>query len=612
MVDGDKRAEFSQSADQAVIHRHEFSKIFLLFFLPVLALSAAILFSLHHFETESQLKVLANKEQDRIRLQTESINHDISAVVSDIRLLANLTKLKEALVEVSAEGGAERLARAADDFHTMSMLKKVYEQIRFIDLGGDERIRINYRAEKAEFIAQGALQFKGKRYYFQESLKLDRGQVYVSPFDLNVEHGKVQMPLNPVVRFGTPVFDDAGVKQGVIIINYHGYDLIEKFRSLNRSDPEKSLLINDQGEWIVGPYLLREEADKTFANTFVDEWLEMQSSQSGDFETENGIFFYTTVDPIPGATHPWKVVSYSSPESLEKSFESVDQRYFGIFAFIALLLAVGCFYLANIWLSRKQVRIQQELLKEEYYQAQKMEALGTFVGGIAHDFNNILTGITANLYLMKPELKGSEETRRKLDEVEEFAFSAADMIKQLLTFAKQESVEMAPVEMNSLLKNSLSFQRASIPRTVSIKDDICDEKLMIHGDSSQIQHLFINLINNARDAVSNVENAALTIRLEHFVADDDFLRKVENSRQRNFARLSVTDNGCGIPKDKVSTVFEPFYSSKQSETGTGLGLAMVFGAMQLHQGVIDVESSEGEGTTFHLYFPMMSSGQPAE
>ena len=258
------------------------------------------------------------------------------------------------------------------------------------------------------------------------------------------------------------------------------------------------------------------------------------------------------------------------------------------------------------------VGIQSDLtelegLEHQFHQAQKMDAIGTLVGGIAHDFNNMLAGMTGNLYLAKRRTREMPDVVQKLGNIEELAFRASDMIQQLLTYARKGVISMKPVPLNLFIKETLKLLHSAVPENIKVHQDICNDMLQISGDGAQLHQVLMNLVNNARDALEGVDDPNITIGLESFHADDTFIATHQYFKAGNYVHLSVEDNGCGIPKHQIQHLFEPFFTTKEEGKGTGLGLAMVFGAIKTHQGFIEVESVKGEGTTFHIYLPLLES-----
>ena len=244
-------------------------------------------------------------------------------------------------------------------------------------------------------------------------------------------------------------------------------------------------------------------------------------------------------------------------------------------------------------------------LEEQLLQAQKMEAIGTLVGGIAHDFNNMLAAITGGLYLARGEASQSlPKVAERIEGIETQCFRAADMISQLLTFARKGSVHIMPFNITAFLKEALKLSRVSIPENIALVDEICSESLTICGDATQMQQILMNLLVNARDAVVYAEQPSIHIALAPCHVDAAFLQRHPEVEGESFAHLSVSDNGYGVPSPNLERLFEPYFTTKEVGKGSGLGLAMVYGAVQTHHGAIEVESRVNEGTSFHVYLPL--------
>jgi len=250
-------------------------------------------------------------------------------------------------------------------------------------------------------------------------------------------------------------------------------------------------------------------------------------------------------------------------------------------------------------------------IEEQLRQSQKMEAVGTLVGGIAHDFNNMLAGMTGNLYLAKQKVQQQPDVLQKLISIEQLSRRAADMIQQLLTFARKGIVSKKAMSLTPFIKESMRFFHTTLPENINIIENICTENLPIHGDNTQIHQILMNLINNARDAVEGLHEPRITIGLKPFTADKLFLTSHPYFKQHAYAHLSISDNGSGIGKETIAHIFEPFYTTKEQGKGTGLGLSMVYGAIQTHDGFVEVDSTEDQGTTFNLYIPLIEGCETA-
>ncbi|WP_176957666.1 PAS domain-containing sensor histidine kinase [Mariprofundus sp. KV] len=260
------------------------------------------------------------------------------------------------------------------------------------------------------------------------------------------------------------------------------------------------------------------------------------------------------------------------------------------------------------------IGVQQNLekfeeLEAQFHQSQKMEAIGTLVGGIAHDFNNTLAGITGNLYLAKKAAAAIPDVVRRLESVEKLSFSAAATIQQLLTFSRKGIVQMNPISVATFLKETIKLNQVSLPENINLQLQIIDPDLRVKGDINQLQQVLLNLINNAYDAVSESENPMIQVRLAKYIADDHFKDAHEGLIEEEFASLSVIDNGSGIKAEDIDHIFEPFFTTKEQGRGTGLGLAMVYGSVKTHGGVVEVKSTCGKdsGTRVDIYLPLLET-----
>lgn len=251
---------------------------------------------------------------------------------------------------------------------------------------------------------------------------------------------------------------------------------------------------------------------------------------------------------------------------------------------------------------------EYETLLAKFNQAQKMEAIGTLVGGIAHDFNNTLAGIIGNLYLIKKKITSLPDVVDKVTIVEKLCFHASGMIQQMLTFSRKGITTMKPMTASPFIKEIIKILQASVPENITMRYSISNSDMQIRGDINLLQQVLMNLINNAVDAVAKVNNPLVSVGLEPFTADKGFLQNHADLDGSDFACIKVTDNGCGISQKEMKHIFEPFFTTKGVGKGTGLGLAMAYGAIQSHHGVIEADSQPGKGCEFRIYLPLIRPG----
>ncbi|NWF35723.1 ATP-binding protein [Mariprofundus sp. KV] len=246
-----------------------------------------------------------------------------------------------------------------------------------------------------------------------------------------------------------------------------------------------------------------------------------------------------------------------------------------------------------------------EKLEQQFYQAQKMEAIGSLVGGIAHDFNNSLAAITGNIFLIKDEIEDRPEIVEQLEGIENIAFSAAEMIQQLLAFSRRGTITMQPIGLNGYLKEITKLHQSSTPEHINFTIAISSEPMTVAADIHLLHQVILNLINNARDAVSGVSAPEIHLTLEKTAVTDTLRKQHPDADALAYAVISIHDNGCGISSEIRDKIFEPFFTTKEIGKGTGLGLAMALGAVESHGGFIT--TNHDNGTTFSIYLPLTDS-----
>jgi PAS domain S-box-containing protein len=252
--------------------------------------------------------------------------------------------------------------------------------------------------------------------------------------------------------------------------------------------------------------------------------------------------------------------------------------------------------------------IDRRQLEEQLRQAQKMEAIGTLAGGVAHDFNNILTVINGYTELLKLSLADQPEINEQLDAVAKAGARARDLVKQILTFSRQEQAHRETMQLAPVVEEATKFLRATIPSTIEIHVNVAAGVPAVLADPTEVHQVVMNLGTNAWHAMKD-HTGKLDVELESFVVDQELAINTPQLREGRYARLSVSDSGSGMDEATLARIFEPFFTTKVVGEGTGLGLSVVHGIMQNHDGVITVYSKPGVGTTFRLYFPAHLSDQ---
>lgn len=245
-------------------------------------------------------------------------------------------------------------------------------------------------------------------------------------------------------------------------------------------------------------------------------------------------------------------------------------------------------------------------LEQQLFQIQKMESIGELAGGIAHDFNNILSGIMGYASLMKTRIQPDHPFFNYIDTIERATLRAGDLITKLLTFAMGGSFHSTPVNLNEIILETIKIVSRAFDRSVEITTKLDSRLPTVEADPALIQQVAMNLLVNARDAMPNGGQIIVQTRIETIAGDR--LQVNLEAREGTFSVISVSDTGVGIPAEHLGRIFEPFFSTKEKGKGTGLGLAVVYGAVKNVGGFVTVDSLPGRGSSFSIFLPV--SGKP--
>ena len=241
-------------------------------------------------------------------------------------------------------------------------------------------------------------------------------------------------------------------------------------------------------------------------------------------------------------------------------------------------------------------------LEAQFRQAQKMESIGQLAGGIAHDFNNILAAIVGNLYLAKMDAADHPVIADYLENITIATQRATDLVHQILTFSRQNQQNRGFIKLNHVVLEALKLLRATVPATIRIQTELAETPAVL-ANVTAIHQIIMNLGTNAWHAMRD-QPGTLKVELSTLEVDEDFIATHSDLHPGRYVQLSVSDTGCGMDRATQERIFDPFFTTKPVGEGTGLGLAVVHGIMKSHDGGLSVYSQLGEGTVFHLYFPV--------
>ena len=241
------------------------------------------------------------------------------------------------------------------------------------------------------------------------------------------------------------------------------------------------------------------------------------------------------------------------------------------------------------------------LLEEQFFQAQKMEAIGRLAGGVAHDFNNMLSVILGFAEMAKAKAPETGEFSEYLDQILQAGIKSADLVRQLLAFSRKQTVTPQIVDCNRLLESSRKMLRRLVGEDIDVRFKPAPDLWKVKLDPTQLDQVLVNLTVNARDAILGV--GVLSIVTANVVLDEEYCRIHAYVHPGEYVLLEVSDTGCGMSKEVLAQIFEPFFTTKKRGQGTGLGMSTIYGIVKQNNGIINVYSEINHGTTIRIYFP---------
>jgi hypothetical protein len=355
-------------------------KRFFLVFLPLVLVFALVSIYLCQLEISSKMSIVKSQEKHELNKSQKVISEKIRMITTDLMALT----AHERIHELTFDDNQKQLIALQQEFLEFSRYKSVYDQARILDKTGMELVRVNYNSGEPTIIPQKKLQFKGKRYYFKDAFELSRDEIFISPLDLNIEHGKVEVPLKPMLRLGTPIFDKQNNKTGIILLNYYGDDLLTAIDPKNYPGSRQPMLVNSEGYWLKGldpedewGFMYTNKKDLTFGNRFPAAWQRIsQTEDIEQFSNENGLFTFTTLYPVyeglkssSGSAEPfaqsdrplapkeyyWQLILHISQEDLNNALQPITNRYWSIFLFLIFLWGGTSWYIVYAYSRREKL-----------------------------------------------------------------------------------------------------------------------------------------------------------------------------------------------------------------------------------------------------------------
>jgi len=351
----------------------------------------------------------------------------------------------------------------------------------------------------------------------------------------------------------------------------------------------------------------KEEVEKIirFNSSFINKWLEINKRPLLALNHHNNIGY--------GLTQVFNCESLTiSPCYFDNVLQAklfVGKRY-GSYSFLDINDLDQFSILLSFAISNIQTRELNAALESRLLQAQKLETIGKLSSGMAHDFNNLLSSIFGSLHLLRNRVPDSENISRLIDNIENCSVRARDLTKGLLSFGKPTAKRKEIVMPNFLLSEISKVVTQTFPNSISLDEKIESNLHNILGNGTEIYQILLNLCVNAKESIEG--KGTITLSASNILVDDNNIISYPLLERSKYVKFSVSDTGSGIAEENLNKIFDPYFSTKQKDTGSGLGLYVSYGIIKAHKGHIDVTSKIGIGTTFDVYLPVFEPQETAK
>jgi signal transduction histidine kinase len=567
-------------------------------FVPLSVLTGGVVWALYSNDRANERRLHEQAGAHLVDLHADIIAREIKGAESDLLYLANQAPLRNYLA-----AGSDNPRELEDEYLLFSARRGVYDQIRYLDSTGHEKVRVNYNDGMPAAVEKAQLQNKADRYYFKLSIRLDRGQVFVSPFDLNVEHGKIERPLKPTIRLATPVFDAKGAR-GIVVLNYLGAGLLEKLAQVSVPFPGSVLLLNRDGHFLRGPTPDDEWGfmvghSRTFAAYHPSAWQRMGQGTRGQFQSEDGLYTFRVLSPRaelparhqtptagdrpdPDAGDPsLLVVSHIPADVLDGRSTQLLRRLLLLYGVVLVVVLALAWYLAYAGALRQ--KHEQQLADSEA----RLRKLSTKLltahederRRLSRDLHDALGQVVTTVTL---DLQRAGQAR-ELEKKDELVGRALKGTESLLDQIHEISARVRPTLLDDLgLKEALQSllsdfeQRTGIVVKADLKfacpdvpDLVCDNVYRI------VQEALTNVSRHAK-----VSEAQVSLRVE-----------------AGSLELTVRDAGAGFNPEALD--------------GKRLGMLGMRERAELLDGNFAVHTSPGKGTEVRVIIPIGTMQTPA-
>jgi GGDEF domain-containing protein len=389
------------------------------------------------------LRTLKKNEKAVISFQTDIINETISNISGDLLFISN----NQSLIKYLETGNRSDAEHFTTDLVALSKIRANYDQLRYIDEQGRERIRVNYQFGEPYVVTENNLQFKGDRYYFKNTMAKTGNTIYISPLDLNIEKGIIELPFKPMIRFSVKLYSN-GRERGIFIINYSAKEMLNRLKSTATTALGDINMVNGSGFWLASAkegdewgFMLDERSSRTFKRDFPVEWDNITYGKSGQIQTNNGIFTYNTISLIDTSkitekmleaennVEIWRLIQYVPEKNINKLRNALNDVVISAIVIAFFLSFIPAWIAAELY-GKKQMAKTTQFLVKNYDPITKMPGRNLFINTIS-DKINFASKNHDSLGLLLFEIANLTELIQKCgtDATEHVLLSSAELFK---------------------------------------------------------------------------------------------------------------------------------------------------------------------------------------
>jgi len=538
-----------------------------------------------------------------LRLSSLTLSETLAGVMADLRYLGRHNEIEAYLLT----GGNVAAGELAREYAALLRQKRDYDQVRFIDLNGMERVRVDHAPDGARITPAGQLQAKGSRYYFQALARLRANEIYVSPLDLNIEHGQIEQPLKPMIRFGLAVFDSQGKRRGYVVINYLAEHLLDKIRALAGTD-HPLWLLDAEGESLLSPNpgeawsgLLPERKGRGFARLRPAVWETLRQQAAGTVMLDAAPLQFIRVSPLlgPPATadsahlaqpaeperYAWFLLIADSPANRTASGAHLASVLFKGGLVLALLV-LGLLFALAFAIARQRaladalvadisLRLAAEQREHghllELARASRLASVGEMVSEIAHQINQPLAAIAMFSNAAQRTLEsGADQSKLRdwLATINTQSKRASEVVQRLRRFAHRGDIKSTLLDLNSLVREVLTLVESEArTRNVALSLELAETLPTVEAAGILMEQVIYNLVHNAIQAAD--DPGQVTIRT-HADASRVWFEVFDNGAEQAGEELRV---GQSISRDIVKS-YQGDLVYQRSETGSQVGFSL--------------------------------------